>query len=65
MRVLHYPPLVLPTHWDSFFAPYGASQKSSMEALQSFVQEVRAASPKTNVVVPTYFEAILLEPATK
>ena len=65
MRALHFPPLVLPTHWDNFFAPYGASQQSSVDALQSFLQEVKAASPKTKVVVPKYFEAIPLEPAAK
>jgi L-ascorbate metabolism protein UlaG (beta-lactamase superfamily) len=65
MRALHFPPLVLPTHWDNFFAPYEASQQTSLDALQSFLQEVRAASPKTKVIVPKYFEAIPLEPAPK
>src|SRR4029077_18095742 len=60
MRGLHFPPLVLPTHWDNFFAPYGASQQSSVDALESFIQEIRAASPKTKIVVPKYFEAIPL-----
>lgn len=61
MRDLHFPPLVLPTHWDNFLAPYSASQQASIEALQSFIQEIRAASPKTKIVVPRYFEAIPLE----
>ena len=65
MRGLHFPPLVLPTHWDNFFAPYGASQQSSVDALQSFIQEIRAASPKTKIVVPKYFEAIPLAPELK
>jgi len=65
MRDLHFPALVLPTHWDDFMAPYGASQQRSIDALQSFVQEVSAASPKTKVVVPKYFEAIPLETARK
>ena len=65
MRGLHFPPLVLPTHWDNFFAPYGASQQSSVDALQSFIQEIRAASPKTKIVVPKYFESIPLEPVLK
>jgi L-ascorbate metabolism protein UlaG (beta-lactamase superfamily) len=60
MRDLHYPALVLPTHWDNFLAPYDASQQSAIDAVQSFVQEIRAASPKTKVIVPTYFEAIPL-----
>ncbi|HWY59530.1 MAG TPA: hypothetical protein VNZ03_34010 [Terriglobales bacterium] len=61
MRALHYPPLVLPTHWDQFLTPYDASQQSAIDALQSFVQEIAAASPKTKVIVPKYFEPIPLE----
>lgn len=65
MRDLHFPLLVLPTHWDNYFAPYGASQQASVDALQSFIQEIRAASPKTKIIVPKYFEAIPLEPELK
>lgn len=65
MRALQLPALVLPTHWDNFFVPYGGSQQPAIEAVQSFVQEVRAASPKTKIIVPNYFEAIALEPAEK
>jgi L-ascorbate metabolism protein UlaG (beta-lactamase superfamily) len=61
MRDLHWPALVLPTHWDNFLAPYGVSQQPSIDRLQSFVQEVRAASPKSTVIVPKYFEPIALE----
>lgn len=61
MRGLNFPTLVLPTHWDNFFAPYGASQQPAIDALQAFVQEVTAASPKTRVIVPKYFEPIPLE----
>jgi L-ascorbate metabolism protein UlaG (beta-lactamase superfamily) len=65
MRSLHFPPLVLPTHWDNFLLPYGVSQQSSMDALRSFKQEITAASPKSKVVVPKYFETISLETPTK
>ena len=65
MRDLHYPAIVLPTHWDNFLAPYSASQQTNLDALQSFVQEIVAASPKTKVIVPKYFEAIPLETAVK
>jgi L-ascorbate metabolism protein UlaG (beta-lactamase superfamily) len=61
MRDLHFPALVLPTHWDNFTAPYGASQQPAIEAVQSFVHEVTAASPKTKVIVPKYFEPIPLD----
>jgi L-ascorbate metabolism protein UlaG (beta-lactamase superfamily) len=65
MRDLHFPALVLPTHWDNFTAPYDASQQAAIEAVQSFVQEVNTASPKTKVIVPKYFEAIPLETSAK
>jgi len=61
MRALHFPRMVLATHWDNFAAPYDASQKEVIDAVQSFVQEIKAASPKTNVVVPKYFEVIPLD----
>jgi L-ascorbate metabolism protein UlaG (beta-lactamase superfamily) len=60
MRALRFPALVLPTHWDNFTAPYGASQQSSIDALQSFIEEIKAASPRTRVITPKYFEAIPL-----
>jgi len=41
MRDLHFPPLVFPTHWDNFLAPYNASQQPAIDALQSFIQEVQ------------------------
>jgi hypothetical protein len=63
MRALHYPAIVLPTHWDNFLAPYSASQQTNLDALQSFVEEIATASPKTKVIVPKYFEAISLETA--
>jgi L-ascorbate metabolism protein UlaG (beta-lactamase superfamily) len=65
MRNLHFPGLVLPTHWDNFTAPFGASQQSSIDAVQSFLEEIKAASPKTKIVVPKYFEAISLEAAAQ
>ena len=65
MRVLHYPAVVLPTHWDNFLAPFEASQQPALEALQSFVQEIVTTSPKTKVIVPKYFEAIPLDSAAQ
>jgi L-ascorbate metabolism protein UlaG (beta-lactamase superfamily) len=65
MRDLNYPAIVLPTHWDNFLAPYGASQQPALDALQVFVHEIVAASPKTRVIVPKYFEAIPLERVAK
>ena len=64
MRDLGFPAIVLPTHWDNFMAPYGASQQPALEALQSFLREMIKASPKTKVIVPSYFEPVSLAAAT-
>ncbi|HEV2400097.1 MAG TPA: MBL fold metallo-hydrolase [Candidatus Sulfotelmatobacter sp.] len=61
MRALHNPPLVLPTHWDNFLVPYGASQQPALDALQYFVKEIEAASPRKKVIVPKFFEPIRLD----
>jgi len=60
MRALGYPRLVLPTHWDRFNVPYEVSQEPAIQRLQSFLAEVKRASPKTSVVVPKYFQPIPL-----
>jgi L-ascorbate metabolism protein UlaG (beta-lactamase superfamily) len=65
MRDLHYPAIVLPTHWDNFLAPFEASQQPALDALQSFIQEIAASSPKTKVIVPKYFEPISLDSPAK
>jgi hypothetical protein len=62
-RLLHAlgdPPMVLPTHWDRFNVTYDVSQEPAIKRLQTFIAEVKAASPKTRVVVPKYFEPVLV-----
>lgn len=61
MRVLGNPPLVIATHWDRFNVTYSVSQEPARQRAQSFVDEVKAASPKTRVMVPEYFKPIVLE----
>lgn len=65
MRVLDYPALVIPTHWDNFLVPYEVSQQAAIDALQPFIHEIQSASPKTKVVIPKYFEPIRLETREK
>ena len=62
VRALGNPRLVLPTHWDRFNVPYSASQQPQIEKLQSFIEEVKAASSKTQVIVPAYFQPITVMP---
>ena len=61
LRALGDPPLVLPTHWDRFNVPYSTSQQPAIERLQSFLAEVKAASPNTRVIVPEYFQPIVVK----
>jgi L-ascorbate metabolism protein UlaG (beta-lactamase superfamily) len=61
LRALGEPPLVLPTHWDRFNVPYGTSQQPAIERLQSFLAEVKESSPSTHVIVPEYFQPIVVK----
>ncbi len=61
MRVLGNPPIVIPTHWDRFNVPYSVSQEPAVRRLQSFLDEVRAASPKSRIIVPEYFHPITID----
>ncbi len=61
MRALGNPPIVIPTHWDRFNVPYSVSQEPAVRRLQSFIDEVKSASPRTRVIVPEYFKPIRLE----
>jgi hypothetical protein len=60
LRALGYPRLVLPTHWDRFNVGYEVSQEPAIERLQSFLAEVKKASPNTTVIVPKHFQPIAL-----
>jgi L-ascorbate metabolism protein UlaG (beta-lactamase superfamily) len=58
LKAIGYPRMVLPTHWDRFNVPYDVSEAPAIERLQSFIAEVKAASPASVVIVPKYFEAV-------
>lgn len=52
MHALGDPPVVFPTHWDD----YGTKPRpEALKQVATFVAEVRAASPRTRVIVPGYF----------
>jgi L-ascorbate metabolism protein UlaG (beta-lactamase superfamily) len=63
MRALGQPRTVIPTHWDRFNVPFGYTQQPARDRLQSFIAEVKAASPATKVVVPEHFKPILIDSA--
>jgi hypothetical protein len=56
LRALGYPLLVMPTHWDGY--GYPPLREQALAAAHQFADEVRAASPKTRVIIPEYFERI-------
>jgi L-ascorbate metabolism protein UlaG (beta-lactamase superfamily) len=57
MTGLNRPAIVLPTHWDS----YGnATRQDALRGAAEFSREVRAASPRTRVIIPDYFAPIRL-----
>lgn len=60
MRVLNYPAIVLPTHWDAFDLPYTAPQDDRLKIVEAFKEDIKKASPKTKVIIPKYFESIIL-----
>lgn len=54
MRALGNPPIVLPQHW-VHGSPISAD---ALDNVQQFAAEIKAASPKTKVVIPEYFKAM-------
>jgi L-ascorbate metabolism protein UlaG (beta-lactamase superfamily) len=56
MRALGDPLVVMPTHWDGY--GYAPLRDQSLAAAHVFADEVTAASPKTRVLIPQYFEPI-------
>src|SRR5262245_8798928 len=60
MRALGFPGLVIPTHWDNYNVPYGASQEGPLKEVAAFVNDVKVVSPKTRVIIPDYFKPIAI-----
>jgi len=60
MAALGYPAVVIPTHADNFRVPYGSSMAYRTEWVDSFADEVRAASPYSRVILPEHLVPIQL-----
>ncbi len=58
MRALGNPPIVFPTHWDSYA---NATVEQSRRGVAEFSAEIKMASPRTRVIIPDYFKPITLE----
>ena len=56
MRLLGRPALVIPTHADAYGNPTPTA--AALDDRRRFVREVQSASPRSRVIVPTWFEPI-------
>ena len=57
-----FPKIVIPTHWDNFRVPYGFSQENAIEKkIKPFIEEVKAASPESQVLIPVHLETITIK----
>ena len=65
VRAFRSPPLVLATQWDSSGIPFAASHDRQLKEAETFVSEVKAASPTTHVIVPRHFAPITLPPVSR
>lgn len=66
LRALGHPQLVIPTHWDRFSVPYSASQAQRVEDwVMPFLEEVKAASPDAQTIVPQHLVAIVMDKGSR
>ena len=62
VRVTGNPPVIIPTHWDSFTHPYEFSQQSNVEQkLIPFRDTVAEISPNSRVVIPVHLEPFVVD----
>ena len=62
MAATGYPPVVIPTHWDSFSLPYGFSQLANIERnLIPFREGMKTISPGSRVILPVHLEPIRID----
>lgn len=62
LKATGYPKIVIPTHWDNFRVPYGFSQDEAIEKkVKPFMEEVKAASPGSKVIIPVQLETITIK----
>jgi len=58
MQALGFPSVVIPTHADNFRVPYGSPTAYRTEWVESFLEEVRLASPDSRLITPRHLEPI-------
>jgi L-ascorbate metabolism protein UlaG (beta-lactamase superfamily) len=60
LRLLGYPPVVMPTHADNFQAPFGSPMAVRTEWVEAFAREVRSAAPDARLILPRHLETVRL-----
>tara|TARA_Y100000758_G_scaffold296035_1_gene254603 strand:- start:1114 stop:2085 length:972 start_codon:yes stop_codon:yes gene_type:complete len=59
LSLTNYPKVIIPTHWDDFRIPYGASQSKAAESKGvPFIEEVKILSPNSKTFLPVHLELI-------
>ena len=62
VKVTGNPPVIIPTHWDSFNLPYDFSQEANVQnKLIPFKETVSKISPETTVVLPVHLEPFVID----
>ena len=62
LKLTGFPKTIIPSHWDNFRVPYGFSQDEALETkVKPFIEEVKAASPNSKVIVPIHLKTIVIE----
>lgn len=57
-----FPETIIPVHWDNFRIPYGFSQEDPIKRkVMPFIEEVKAVSPQSNVIIPKHLEIITIK----
>jgi len=62
VRVTGNPPVIIPTHWDSFAQPYEFSHQSNVDQkLIPFRDTVAEISPESRVIIPVHLEPFVVD----
>lgn len=62
LRSTGNPPVIIPTHWDSFTFPYSFSQEANVKSkLIPFRETVATLSPDTQVIIPVHLEPFVVD----
>lgn len=62
MAATNFPKIVIPSHWDNYRVPYGFPQDEAIEKkIKPFIEEVKAASPESQVLIPVHLETITIK----